>query len=277
MKITSLWPILFIILVFLSTTGEQCDINSLLFANNADYAAIKDVISRFKDGINSQSESILKGIVSKQFSAGGLDQLGVIKNYFNSELKINDINVSNISVDGNGAQARVDWTGTLIMKPKPDIPLVADKIPVLSADVNAGLIFGFVKESDGQWRIKAQRILQFTKSAVWGKDFPEINNFTIDKSPASPGDSIKVDASLKRVGGNVMFAAVNDKVIVNSINGVSDGPIKTLTFKVPSNKPDGSTYDIYVMALGVDVNFVNPSLSKIVGISIKQVSVPVAF
>jgi len=275
MKFKPVHIILFLLFVFLSTTGEQCDVNTLLFANNADYNAIRDVINMFKDGINSGSEAMLKKVISKQYGSAGLDQLGMIKNYFDQELKINDLNISNMSVDGSGAQAQVDWTGKLTLKPKPNIPYIADKIPTLTGDVTAGLIFGFVKESDGKWRIKAQKILQMTRSAVWGKEFPEVSNLIVDKPTVNPGDTIKVNADLRRVGGNVMLAAVNNKAIVNSILGVSDGAIDTVKLSVPKDKKDGSTFDVYVIALGVNANFANPAASKIVGITLKQVCVPV--
>jgi hypothetical protein len=275
MKSKTHWLFIFLLLVFLSTTGEQCDPNTLLFGDNAEYRAIKDVVARLRDGINAASQSMLKDVVSKQFSAGGLGQLGMIQNYFDQKLKINDMNVSNISIDGKGASARVDWTGTLTLKPKPNIPYIADKIPALSGDVGAGMIFGFVKEDDGKWRISAQNVLKMTKSAVWGNNYPEIPAFNVDKETVAPGGTIKVDATLKRVGGNVMLAAVNTKPIVNSLTGVKDGAIDTVSIKVPSDKPVGSTYDVYVIALGVDANFINPSASKIVGITLKQISIPV--
>jgi hypothetical protein len=269
--------VLFLLLTFLSTTGEQCDknITTLLFGDNAEYTAIKDLMSRFKDGINSSSKSILEDVISKQFDSAGLSQLGAIQNYFTQELKINDIKMSNISVDGNGAQGNVDWTGTLTIKPKPNIPYVADKIPALASDVTAGFIFGYVKEKDGKWRIKAQKVLKMTKSAVWGKEFPEINNLNVSKMSVVPGDTIKADAELNRVGGNVMLAAVNGKAIVNSIYGVKNGSIDTVTLKVPTDKKPGSGYDINIIALGLDANFVNPSASKITGITFKQITIPV--
>ncbi len=275
MKNKSLYLILFLLLTFLSTTGEQCDVNSLLFGGNAEYTAIRDVVNKFKEGINSASESLLTSVISSQYKSGGIDQVELIKKYFDQELKINDINVSNISIDGKGARCNVDWTGTLTMRPKPNIPYVADKIPVLSGDVTAGMIFGFAKEDDGKWRITAQKVLRLTRSAVWGEKYPEIEGFTADKSTVKPGGTLKVDATLKRVGGNVMLAAVNGKAIVNSIYGSADGPIKTIKLNVPSNKKSGSTFDVYVMAVGIDANFVNPKASKIVGITLKQVSVPV--
>lgn len=275
MKFKPVHIILFLLFVFLSTTGEQCDVNTLLFADNADYKAIRDVLGMLKDGINSGSQEMLKKVISKQYGTAGLDQLGQIKNYFDQELKINDLNISNLSVDGRGAQAQVDWTGTLTLKPKPNIPYVADKIPTLSGDVTAGLIFGFVKESDGKWRIKAQKILQMTRSAVWGQDYPEVSRLIVNKSTTVPGDTLKVDAKLKRVGGNVMLAAVNGKAIVNSIMGVSDGAIDTVKISVPKDKKAGSTFDVYVIAVGVDANFTNPSASRIVGLTLKQVCVPV--
>jgi hypothetical protein len=86
---------------------------------------------------------------------------------------------------------------------------------------------------------------------------------------------VNVDANLKRAGGNVMLVAVNDKAIVNSLSGVSNGPMDTVSLKVPSDKKSGSTYDVYVMALGVNAHWINPYASSIVGITLKQVSIPV--
>jgi hypothetical protein len=277
MKIKTLWLLLFLILTFLSTTGEQCstDINSLLFGDNADVLAIKGVISQLKDGINSQNKSLLEGIISKQFETGGMSQLGQIQNYFDQKLTINDIKIGNINIDGKGATGSVDWTGTLTLKPKPNIPFIADKIPTLSGDVSAGFIFGFVKEKDDKWRIKAQKVLKMVKSAVWGKDYPVVSSYDLNKSEVVPGDSIKVDAELKRVGGNVMLAAVNTKPLINSIFGLSDGPIDTVKLNVPKDKKPGSTYDVYLIALGVNANFADPAKSSIAGITFKQMSVPV--
>lgn len=277
MRKRSLWLVLFLLLTFLSTTGEQCgtDITSLLFGDNADVIAIKDIMAKLKDGINSQNDSLLKSVISEQFNTGSLDQLGAIRNYFDQELKINDIKISNINIDGKGATGSVDWTGTLMLKPKPNIPYIADKVPTLSGDVTAGFNFGFVKESDGKWRIKAQKVLKMVKSAVWGSGCPEISGLDVDRTEVVPGDTVKLNAILKRVGGNVMLAAVNNKAIVNSIYGVSDGAIDTQNLKVPSTAKPGDPFNMYVMALGVDANFMNPSASTIRGITLKQISVPV--
>jgi len=274
MKLRDLAVMLALLFVFLSTTGEQCDpdMASLFFGDNADYKAIKSVVERFKDGINSASQSILEEVISRNFEAGSLGRMGIIKDYFDQELKINNIKVSDISIDGRGAEGRVDWTGTLTLRPKPDIPYVADKIPALSGDVNARLIFGFVKEDDGKWRIKANRVLQITKSAVWGEGPPAVTNFRVD----SDEGNIKVNADLTKVGGNVMLAAVNDRAIVNSIYGVKNGPIDTVRLSIPDGMRPGDAYDVYVIALGVDANFLNPKASRITGITLKQVTVPVA-
>jgi len=264
-----------LLLIVLATTGEQCDVNTLLFGENEEYRAIRDVVNRFKEGINSLDKEILNDVISKNYASGGLDRLGIIKNYFDQEIKISDIRLSNITVDGRGADCRVDWDGTVILKPKPDIPYVADKIPTLSGDIDAAMIFGFKKEDDGKWRIIAKEVLTMTKSAKWGISAPFISRFTVTPSTASAGDSLWVDAELKRIGGNVMLAAVNDRTLINTIYGIKDGPIDTIKVRVPSDQVPGSTYDVYIIALGVNANFLNPSQSGIVGITLRQISVPI--
>ena len=195
-KIKTLCLVFCLLLVALATTGEQCDVNSLLFGENEEYRAIKDVVNRFKDGINDFDKAILNEIISTNYSTGGLDRLGLIKDYFDQQIEIDKIRVSNISIDGKGASARVDWDGKVILKPKPNIPYIADQIPALSADIDAGMIFGFKKEEDGKWRITAQKVLSITKTASWGIGSPFITKFRITPSTASPGDSIWVDAKL---------------------------------------------------------------------------------
>jgi len=277
MKTKKLLIALSLLLVFISTTGQDCDSFDpmALLGENADYRAIKDLMNRFKDGINLMDESILKDVISDQFLAGSKDQLSMIMNYFDQELTINKIGVSSLNVDGRGAEGKVNWTGTLTLRPKPDIPFVADKIPALSGDVEAGLIFGFVKEDDGNWRIKAQKVLKIVKSAVWGSGPPQISNFDMNKSEVLPGATVNVDADLKRESGNVMLAAVNDVAIVNAITGISNGPIDTVKLKVPSGLKPGDSYDVNIIALGINANFINPAASSITGITFKQVSIPV--
>ena len=274
-KFKTLCLVFCLLLAALATTGEQCDVNSLLFGENEEYRAIKDVVNRFKLGINDFDKAILNEVISKNYSTGGIDRLGLIKDYFDQQIVIDDIRLSNISIDGSGANARADWDGKVIIKPKPSIPYVADQIPALSGDINAGMIFGFKKESDGKWRITAQKVLSITKTASWGIGSPFITKFRTTPGTASPGESIWVDAKLKRVDGNVMLAAVNDRALVTSIYGLDDGPIDTLKFHVPANQAPGSTYDVYIIALGVNASFLHPAQSSIVGITLKQISVPI--
>jgi len=42
-----------------------------------------------------------------------------------------------------------------------------------------------------------------------------------------------------------------------------------------SGKKAGDTYDVYIIALGINANFINPNASSITGITLKQVSIPV--
>ncbi len=275
-KLKSLFIVFLLLLVALATTGEQCEeINSLLFGENEDYRALRDVVNRFKEGINAVDTSILNDVISKSYSGGGLDRLGIIKNYFDEELQIGKISISNITIDGKGASARINWDGKIIMKPKPNIPYVADQIPTLSGDVDAAMIFDFRKEDDGKWRITAEEVLSLTKSAVWGMESPLISKFRVSPSSASPGDDIWVDAELKRIGGNVMLAAVNDRALINTIYGISDGAIDTVKVHVPSNQDPGSSFDVYIIALGVNANFLNPAQSSIAGITVKLTSIPI--
>lgn len=274
-KLKILLMIFLLLLASLATSGQDCDMNSLLFGENEEYMAIRDVINRFKQGINTLDKTILNEVISASYAAGGLDRLGLIKDYFDQEIEIGKINISSIAIDGNGASARVDWDGKVFLKPKPDIPYVADKIPTLSGDLNAGMIFGFKKESDGKWRISSEKVLSMTKSATWGIGYPFVSNFRVTPGSASPGEYISVDASLKRMEGNVMLAAVNDRTLVNSIYGVKDGSIDTINVRVPSDRASGSTYDVYIIALGVNANFLNPAQSGIAGITLKQISVPI--
>jgi|GEM_PF-2412565 len=274
-KLKSLLIIFLLLLVALATTGQDCDMNTLLFGEDEEYRAIRDVINRFKQGINTLDKTILNEVISSSYAAGGLDRLGLIKDYFDQEIEIGKINISNIAIDGSGASARIDWDGKVFLKPKPDIPYVADKIPTLSGDVNAGMIFGFKKEDDGKWRITSEKVLSMTKSATWGIGYPFVSNLKVTPGSASPGEYISVDASLKRIEGNVMLAAVNDRALVNTIYGVKNGPIDTVKVRVPSDRASGSTYDVYIIALGVNANFLNPGSSSIAGIALKQISVPI--